>query len=185
MCCQSIYTCLLFWLASSIAAEGGTGDLTASTAPAHISTPPSDEMVKRRAEADQDRHQSATKRTHTSLTGTAHDQVLKDANIAAAKIQAGFRGYKVRKQLRNVDPGGSVNGPKRPVCADNITEERRPKSLPTMSLEDRSATKIQAGVRGFLVRRRQQAEKDAATKIQAGFRGFKARRQVKEMKTDK
>lgn len=181
--CQCIYTSLLFWLASSVAAEGGTGDLTASTAPAQISTPTSDEMVKRRAEPDQDHQQTATKRTHTSLTRTTDDQVLKDANIAAAKIQAGFRGYKVRKQLRNRDSSGSVNGPKR--SGTNHRSEGRESRLSTMSLEDESAAKIQAGVRGFLVRRRRQVEKEAATKIQAGFRGFKARRQVNAMKTDK
>jgi myosin heavy subunit len=47
---------------------------------------------------------------------------------------------------------------------------------PRSALEDESATKIQAGVRGFLVRKRHQAERAAATRIQAGFRGFRARK---------
>lgn len=47
-------------------------------------------------------------------------------------------------------------------------------------LEERSATKIQAGVRGFLVRKRQQAARTAAIRIQAGYRGFRARKTLKE-----
>lgn len=50
----------------------------------------------------------------------------------------------------------------------------------TTTLEDKSATKIQAGVRGFLVRKRQQAEQAAATTIQAGFRGFRTRKLLKQ-----
>jgi hypothetical protein len=34
-------------------------------------------------------------------------------------------------------------------------------------------------VRGYLVRKKRQAERDAAVKIQAGFRGYQARREVK------
>lgn len=48
------------------------------------------------------------------------------------------------------------------------------------SLEEKSAIKIQAGVRGFLVRKRQQTARLAATKIQAGFRGFKTRKLLKQ-----
>lgn len=50
------------------------------------------------------------------------------------------------------------------------------------SMEDRCATKIQAGVRGYLVRKKQKQEADAATKIQAGFRGFKARKELQLMR---
>lgn len=48
------------------------------------------------------------------------------------------------------------------------------------SVEDRSATKIQAGFRGFLVRKKQKIATDAAVKIQAGFRGFKTRKELKQ-----
>ena len=78
---------------------------------------------------------------------------------AATKIQAGFRGYRVRKQMkqtRDGDKGKKSSG----------------------SLEDKSATKIQANVRGFLVRKKQKIATDAATKIQAGFRGFKTRKEL-------
>lgn len=43
-------------------------------------------------------------------------------------------------------------------------------------LLQRSAARIQAGVRGFLVRRRQRNAAVAAAKIQAGFRGYRTRR---------
>lgn len=42
---------------------------------------------------------------------------------------------------------------------------------------DLAATKIQAGVRGFLVRKRIEKQKAAATKIEAEFRGHLARQE--------
>lgn len=50
------------------------------------------------------------------------------------------------------------------------------------SVEDRCATKIQAGFRGFLVRKKQKMETDAAVKIQSSFRGFKARKEAQKLK---
>lgn len=48
------------------------------------------------------------------------------------------------------------------------------------TMEDKSATKIQAGVRGFLARKKYKVANEAATKIQAGFRGFKVRKELKQ-----
>lgn len=59
-------------------------------------------------------------------------------------------------------------------------QEAEAAAVATTELEDKSATKIQAGVRGFLVRKRQQAEQAAATRIQAGFRGFRTRKLLKQ-----
>ena len=95
------------------------------------------------------------------------------ANSAATKIQAGFRGYRVRKHLnKDVKPAR----PRRETFAspDSVTN-----GSPT-SLEEKSATKIQAGIRGFLVRKRQQVAQAAATRIQAGFRGFRTRKALKQ-----
>lgn len=87
---------------------------------------------------------------------------------AATKIQAGFRGYRVRKAIRNqkTTPGGGSGSSSGKKSAG--------------SLEENSATKIQAGVRGFLVRKRQKVATEAATKIQASFRGFKTRKELKD-----
>lgn len=47
-------------------------------------------------------------------------------------------------------------------------------------LLQRSAARIQASVRGFLVRRRQHNAAVAAAKIQAGFRGYRTRRELRQ-----
>ncbi|XP_033217878.1 neuromodulin [Belonocnema kinseyi] len=97
------------------------------------------------------------------------------ANKAATKIQAGFRGYRVRKQLKEF---------KRANSDSEIDDPSSPPSLKRgdsrTSLEEKSATKIQAGIRGFLVRKRHQQEQQAATRIQAGFRGFRTRKALKQ-----
>ncbi|XP_058812268.1 IQ domain-containing protein N [Topomyia yanbarensis] len=100
---------------------------------------------------------------------------------AATKIQAGFRGYRVRKQIRQ-GKGGSGSS-----TASGSGQQRSPKGGKKMgaSLEDNSAVKIQAGIRGFLVRKRQKVATEAATKIQASFRGFKTRKDLKTTKTEK
>ncbi|KAI4468617.1 iq calmodulin-binding motif [Holotrichia oblita] len=85
---------------------------------------------------------------------------------AATKIQASFRGYQVRKQLKNKVSKFCF------LARDNITNIKRTtrrKSLGRIAdaksvnrqsdLEEQSATKIQAGIRGFLVRRRQKKTK--------------------------
>lgn len=112
---------------------------------------------------------------------------------AATKIQAGFRGYRVRKQLKE----NLNNGPNRNQIT-NATSHRRNNSVQRNNErktangyaltskksidEEKCATKIQAGVRGFLVRKKQKMAADAAVKIQAGFRGFRARKQLKILK---
>ncbi|XP_050071589.1 IQ domain-containing protein N [Anopheles maculipalpis] len=97
---------------------------------------------------------------------------------AATKIQAGFRGYRVRKQMRGqgTNPVGVSSG----VGAGAVSG-----ASSTGTVEDKSATKIQANVRGFLVRKKQKMATEAATKIQASFRGFKTRKELKSIKKDK
>lgn len=100
---------------------------------------------------------------------------------AATKIQAGFRGYRVRKQMRQTRSSGS-SGSAATSSGSSSQVQRSPrvaKKVTTTPLEDKSAAKIQAGVRGFLVRKRQKVATDAATKIQASFRGFKTRKDLK------
>lgn len=47
------------------------------------------------------------------------------------------------------------------------------------SIEEKSATKIQAQWKGFKIRKELQNCRNAATKIQAGWKGFKARKELK------
>lgn len=96
---------------------------------------------------------------------------------AATKIQAGFRGYRVRKQLKDdiIDDNGVV------VIVDADCK-KKVNQVGAAAEQNKSATKIQASVRGFLVRKKQKTATDAATKIQASFRGFKARQEFKKLK---
>lgn len=125
--------------------------------------------------------EAATK-IQASYRGFRTRQDIKTANTAASKIQAGFRGYKVRKQLRE-NTEDKKNGPRnqgsRPQSVNQKEEAEATNQTPAGDVEERSATKIQASVRGYLVRKRRQVERDAAVKIQAGFRGYQARRGLK------
>ncbi|KAH8347098.1 hypothetical protein KR059_005179 [Drosophila kikkawai] len=122
---------------------------------------------------------------------------LQSEESAAIKIQAGFRGYRVRKQIhRNSKSNSNTrrNQRQRPqnnALMENQGNSSRPSNATSndpkangenggKSVEDRCATKIQAGFRGFLVRKKQKIATDAAVKIQAGFRGFKARKELKQ-----
>ncbi|KAG7204232.1 hypothetical protein KM043_002060 [Ampulex compressa] len=101
------------------------------------------------------------------------------ANVAATKIQANFRGYRVRKHLKDTNSEtkqGHEQQPGRKKEADGTPKKQENNE----SIEEKSATKIQAGIRGFLVRKRQQAAQTAATRIQAGFRGFRTRKLLKQ-----
>ncbi|KAH9489470.1 hypothetical protein Btru_037730 [Bulinus truncatus] len=124
---------------------------------------------------------------------------------AAVKIQAGFRGYRARKHLKE-------------ERGDEMTEEDRPvDAAETSDLDynspdaEKAATTIQAGFRGFKARKELHEEhvevslgqddneadagdlmnlenpemELAAVKIQAGFKGMKARREVKVMRSEK
>lgn len=120
------------------------------------------------------------------------------ADDAATKIQAGFRGYRVRKQLKenrnssntsdnrienseNIQNytniiGNQQNGKQWNANGNYLIDET------LLTREEKCATKIQAGVRGFLVRKKQKVASNAATKIQAGFRGFRARKEFRKLK---
>lgn len=107
---------------------------------------------------------------HINPKYTQQTSGLSEEEYAATKIQAGFRGYKLRKQLK-----------------DNKHNDEAAKLIDSTSVnskkvEEKSATTIQAGIRGFLVRKKQKLAADAATKIQASFRGFKTRKDLKLLK---
>ena len=79
-------------------------------------------------------------------------------NAAAIKIQAGYRGYRVRNEMKRA----RNNGPRWTRLHHRNSLSDSSSSISTRSQnrqpldQDQAATKIQAGVRGFLVRRRQQ-----------------------------
>ncbi|KAL9894524.1 abnormal spindle-like microcephaly-associated protein homolog [Glossina fuscipes] len=146
---------------------------------------------------------------HIHPSSPNSDLLLQSEESAAIKIQAGFRGYRVRKQLNHRAPHRSSarNG----YHGSNSILRRQQRHQLAMSsqlqqdntnsansgrnqrdtnssesdsntVEDQCAIKIQAGVRGFLVRKKQKMAADAATKIQASFRGFKARKEVQKLR---
>jgi myosin heavy subunit len=90
---------------------------------------------------------------------------------AASKIQAGWKGYRVRKQLKNSRKSKSnqQNG-------HNVLK----RSSENMTIEEKSATTIQKTFRGFKIRKELKNAREAATKIQAGFRGYCARKELKK-----
>lgn len=100
---------------------------------------------------------------------------------AATKIQANFRGYRVRKQMKDT-PGSNEDSGARAISTNASDVAAATKKGVIVGEEEKSATKIQAGVRGFLVRKKQKLASDAAVKIQSSFRGFKARQEFKKLK---
>eukprot|EP00105_Crassostrea_gigas_P044807 XP_019928955.1 PREDICTED: general transcriptional corepressor trfA isoform X7 [Crassostrea gigas] len=109
---------------------------------------------------------------NTGKTASKGNQKMSEEDLAATKIQAGFRGHQTRKEL----------------AQKKVMKED--KEL------DQAATKIQANYRGHKTRKelkKNQPPKDnnkttkfsneeeqAATKIQAGFRGHQTRKQLNQ-----
>ncbi|XP_017477439.1 PREDICTED: abnormal spindle-like microcephaly-associated protein homolog [Rhagoletis zephyria] len=130
---------------------------------------------------------------HPSSPNSDFDAAVQTEENAAIKIQAGFRGYRVRKQMHHQpqtnalqhfqqqSPEQSINRTSQKINQPTNSYSSSP-DLESITHEDRYATKIQAGVRGYLVRKKQKIATEAATKIQASFRGFKARKETQKMK---
>lgn len=116
---------------------------------------------------------------NTGKTASNRNQKTSEEDIAATKIQAGFRGHQTRKELAQ----------KKAIKEDK-------KAMKEDKELDQAATKIQANYRGHKTRKelkKNQPPKDnnkttkysseeeqAATKIQAGFRGHQTRRQLNQ-----
>lgn len=98
---------------------------------------------------------------------------------AATKIQANFRGYRVRKQIKDTS-APATSAAAVPLDSSGSGSVGTTGKRGSDRELDQSATKIQAGIRGYLVRKKQKLASDAATKIQANFRGFKTRQQLKK-----
>lgn len=92
---------------------------------------------------------------------------------AAVKIQANWKGYRVRKQLKNGNKklkNGQQNG--HGGSSKNTFDEQ-------LALQEKSAAKIQASWKGFKIRKELKCASAAATKIQANWKGFKTRKEFK------
>lgn len=116
---------------------------------------------------------------NTGKTASKRNQKTSEEDIAATKIQAGFRGHQTRKELAQ-----------KKAMKEDKKAMKEDKEL------DQAATKIQANYRGHKTRKelkKNQPPKDnnkttkysseeeqAATKIQAGFRGHQTRRQLNQ-----
>ncbi|GLV44660.1 dumpy [Carabus blaptoides fortunei] len=102
-------------------------------------------------------HQHQQQQQQQAITDMGNDEA-----VAATKIQAGFRGYQVRKQMK-LKKNGSDDAKVVKRCSSGRRRgslRRGDNSKSGTDLEERSATKIQAGIRGFLVRKRQRSTKD-------------------------
>ncbi|KAI1710374.1 IQ calmodulin-binding motif domain-containing protein [Ditylenchus destructor] len=121
------------------------------------------------------------------------------ADLAATRIQAAFRGHRVRNHpekfgIEGIDQLPVGGGRNRRRSNERLQSADYKKDMKRHSVggythmystpEDRAATKIQAEIRGFLTRRHVEVEKakntEAATKIQAHIRGFLTRKKLEE-----
>ena len=92
---------------------------------------------------------------------------LMEQHQGATKIQASYRGFRDRKALKQIE----ALHDKATVIQANVRGHLQRKRL----LENASATRIQARMRGYSCRKEMRRRHEEATKIQATFRGYKAR----------
>lgn len=108
---------------------------------------------------------------------------------AATRIQASFRGYKVRKALRRSTNGhltaaGNANQNQRRHEYNGNSNGHAMDTSNSDYDEDKFATKIQSCFRGYRERQRFQKQKvarnAACIKIQASVRGFLTRKELRK-----
>merc|ERR1712008_283229 len=121
-----------------------------------------------------------------------------ETEMAATKIQAGYKGMKTRKEMK------AKKKESEGIVEENITAQDAEEEI-DIDLDDpeteMAATKIQAGYKGMKTRKEMKARKKenevegvdgvididlddpetemAATKIQAGYKGMKTRKEMK------
>ena len=131
-----------------------------------------------------------TEKPSENLNFGANFELDEEAVGAATKIQAGFRGSRDRKRVKNLKDSKARQ-------ENAIIIENQASKQNEMEEMDHAATKIQASFRGHRDRKRMknlkaQSIKDtndemtaAAIKIQAGFRGYKDRKRTRKIHQDR
>ncbi|KAH1001297.1 hypothetical protein HUJ04_013528 [Dendroctonus ponderosae] len=123
------------------------------TAPGQLRAASNQSQTSRFASGEMESGQANKRRNNAINNNNCNEKNMETQ--AATKIQAGFRGYQVRKQIKAKN-----------AAVDQKRQLRKRSSKENMKdsdLEEKSAVKIQAGVRGFLVRRRQKKVNSSAS----------------------
>ena len=120
-----------------------------------------------------------------------------EVEMAATKIQAGFKGKKAREEVRKIKEESEQEMKQETVEVEIDIDLKDPEV-------EQAATKIQAGYKGMKTRKELKGEpkdkllsiekvdidlkdpevEEAATKIQAGYKGMKTRKELKEKMED-
>merc|ERR1719266_2935976 len=122
-----------------------------------------------------------------TVTVTEDDEVIDidlndpEVEAAATKIQAGFKGHKARKQVKELQ-GEKKEGEVEVKVKEEIeTEDKKEQEINNEEkkedIEEQKGEEIDIDLTDPEV-------EAAATKIQAGFKGHKARKEVSQMKTE-
>nr|XP_040569707.1 abnormal spindle-like microcephaly-associated protein homolog [Lepeophtheirus salmonis] len=162
--------------------------------------------------------QSRFHQLNPNISEEAEENVLDDKEEAATKLQANYRGFKTRKEIKLKNQNDSLNEAATEIQSrfhqlnTNISEEAEEN---VSDDKEEAATKLQANYRGFKTRKEiklknqndslneaateiqsifhqlnpnisEEAEEnvsddkeEAATKLQANYRGFKTRKEIK------
>lgn len=111
-------------------------------------------------------------RSGTEVLREEQRKLAEQEEMAAAKIQAGFRAYKTRKELKQKHMEEEISGGR-----ESMASLMRDEPLPLEGDDDWGP-----GPAGD--NQVKEAEEKAAVTLQAGFRGYKARQEVKAMRTN-
>lgn len=120
-------------------------------------------------EEEDDAIKQAAVKIQATYRGFRTRKSIQISASAATRIQAHFRGYKVRKSMKKSSSLNDLRANSNSSSCSNISESQR------LDLE-KHVTKIQASVRGYLVRKRHSLQNSAAAKIQMNYRRYKSRK---------
>ena len=134
--------------------------------------------------------------TKLQVSGRSSVEVEKNINDSASRIQAGYQGYKTRKDYNTRKTFTKKGEPEKNTDEYEEMQNQQENEEMQTQRENEAAVKLQAGYRGYKVRkdynnrRKGQSveydkEEKAATKIQAGYRGYKSRKAYKAQKDAK